>query len=385
MSQESKTEKSTTDVDTNNETESKEDELLGCGSTSKQDAAYISNPLVVIVGIGDFEGQLPKLYVERDYQNIIFSLNYTRGYHIVYYNRKNELIHLTNRANTSKDYEKSNFKIRWNEKEITQFNTIIKKQILQPQVHRYNSLIYFISTHGRPGNIIYDSEMKKIKLNSIINKFDNVNCDVLEVKPKIFILDHCRGKMVAKMKNNESYQAEMENKNNTPEKPPLKKCEKEKAKEKELKEKERMLIVDSINTPVVNAASHICKIFSNVDGYAVPDSGPKGGYLIRFLTKVIINDDWFKGLDLNRMILQTRLVLQNCLGVKEGLHTQVIDAVSTIPSAVKFKENEKVLPKQITINNSRCAAVSSTFVITIIIKICCLVFDFFFFGIFQVQ
>ena len=89
----------------NDEKESKDNAFI-----SHDGIASIENPLVVIVCIGDFKGNHHRLMVERDYQNVLFAFNYTRGYHVVYYNPKNEIIHLTGRANRSNDYNKSNFK-----------------------------------------------------------------------------------------------------------------------------------------------------------------------------------------------------------------------------------------------------------------------------------
>ena len=353
-----------TDVSVDDEMECKEDELVA--SKTEQREATIGNPLVVVIGIGNFKGQYPQLFVERDYQNVIFAFNYTRGYHIVYFNPKNELIHLTNRANQSKYYKSKNFKVTWNKKEIIQLNTIVKTRFLrtgnESTNDSYDSLIYIISTHGNRDDIIYDSDLNKIELQSIFSEFDNVNCSALQLKPKVFVLDHCRGRKVAKLKPNSLYQDEDED-------------EKEKHKEKEKEEKvdakemKKNHVDTKYNTrdkkpdttiPVVNAASHVLKIFANKNAYAISDGGCKGGYLIRSFTKVIINDDWFKGLNLNEMILQVRLVLQNYFGVKPESPTQVIDTVSTIPCDIKFLENGTVLPKRLTIKNSQNQAVCTS-------------------------
>ena len=350
-----------------------------------QSLVTIQNPLVVIIGIGDFKGEYrPLIGVPQDYKNVIFSLNYTRGYHVVYYNPKNELIHLKNRANKSKYYQTNNFKITWNKKEITQFNKIIKKKFLttaklkagivnhknvdeqkekekeeEEDYHHYDSLIYIIASHGDQHGVIYDSDMTEIKVDDIIQEFNNVNCKALMLKPKIFILDHCRGRKRASMKLNSLFQDYEERLDEARENNLIRSEIEAKKQEKEDYNKK-----DTLQNPVafeetvtVSPASHIRTIFSNTDGYAVPDGGVKGGYLIRCFTKVITNDDWFKGLSFNRIMLQTRLVLQKYLGVKDGVTTQVIDDTNTMPCGIALWENERVLPKGVTIRSSRNATV----------------------------
>ena len=349
----------------NDEKESKDNVFI-----SNDASARIENPLVVIVGIGDFKGQYPQLMVERDYQNIIFAFNYTRGYHIVYYNPKNKIMHLASRANRSNDYHKSNFKKTWEKTEIVQFNKEIKEMFLTNNNNNYyyDSLIYIVSTHGHTKGIIYDSDCEEIKINSIITEFDNVNCKSLKFKPKIFILDHCRGKKVSRMMKNSLYQHQNADKikqqsclskSNQQQQPQTKQYNKSNKKQtKDDSKRDADATKNVADMPIVNKASDICKIFANVDNYATPGGGDRGGYLIRYLTKVLINDDWFKGINLSKLILKTRLVLQHYLGDREKLATQVIDVLNTIACDVKFYENEKVLPSSVTITNSQNQMVS---------------------------
>ena len=163
-----------------------------------------------------------------------------------------------------------------------------------------------------------------MKINSIITEFDNVNCKSLKLKPKTFILDHCRGRKVSKMIRNPIHQQNSLNISKQQKQQPK---QYNKSNKKQNKDDNKHDVGD---TPVVNKASDICKIFANVDTYATSDGGDKGGYLIGCLTKVLINDDWFKGINLSQLILKTRLVLQNYLGDRETLATQVIDVLNSI-------------------------------------------------------
>ena len=84
-------------------------------------------PLVVIIGVGKF-ASMSDLYVNRDYTNIIFSLNYVRGYHCAYYSKDNKLQHITKKIHHNRHLQSKNFKLN-GIKKIFQHLLLISKQI----------------------------------------------------------------------------------------------------------------------------------------------------------------------------------------------------------------------------------------------------------------
>ena len=155
----------------------------------------ISNPLVVTLGIGKYNG-LPQLIVTQDYKNIIYSFNCKRGYTVAYCKQDNNLKVIKNRIVNQSDV-KDTFKIEWNCNQITSFNNGIKQNVLvnNNKSDAYDALIYFVSCHGAAENVIYDSNCDEYEISRIINTFNNKNCKYLRQKPKLFIFDCCRGRM----------------------------------------------------------------------------------------------------------------------------------------------------------------------------------------------
>ena len=82
--------------------------------------------LVVMIGMGKFVTIPDLVGVSRDYSNILFSLNYTRGYHCVYCTPKDELKWINKRIGHNKDLSSKNFKTKWSKNEIIQFIKDVK-------------------------------------------------------------------------------------------------------------------------------------------------------------------------------------------------------------------------------------------------------------------
>ena len=62
----------------------------------------------------------------------------------------------------------------------------------------FDCLIVAILTHGGEGNVLYGTDMKEIAVRDIINIFRADNCPSLAGKPKIILLQACRGALTDK-------------------------------------------------------------------------------------------------------------------------------------------------------------------------------------------
>ena len=334
-------------------------------SNSNSNVRHVSCPLIVTVGISDYKGQLPELIgINRDYCNIIYALNYKHGYHVAYFKQsdktetKTKLEIITKQILCTSDiYDK--FKTTWTREDIILFNTNIVKYLTKnPFKHNYDALFYFLSCHGDVGDTIIDSDCNNIKFSSIVDTFNNTNCPALSGKPKIFFGDFCRGGMVSKRKTNETFTKK--NKNDTPnatnkkenenrkeektqqrqqqqQQQQTKEDEKEKEKAKE-KEKRKADISEEKNNSTVSESSDIRVIFSNTNGYATVDGGVKGGYLIRYFCKTLMNINIFNKCDLNEQINVTRKVEEKKIG---NMAAHVIDDWNRLSYNIKLVDNEQ--------------------------------------------
>ena len=295
---------------------------------------------------------MPKLIgVNRDYGNIIYAFNYKHGYDVVYLNEKSkdyELTYLDDQILCTSDI-RDNFKMTWTKKDIMQFNTKIL-QFLSKNKRQYDGLLYFISCHGDSFDVIYDSNCNEIKFWSIIETFSNKNCPQLRSKPKIFFGDFCRGSMLPKRKTNSTFDS-----NKAPIRHENTRCDKDELKaEKSSKtavkdppssnsiEYEEKSSVSSIQSNLSNAseASDIRVIYSNTAGYKVVDGGKKGGYLIRFFCKVIMNYSLFMKYDLNEQIGITRKIQERKIGI---LCNHVIDDWDRLQYKVKLVDSIDII------------------------------------------
>lgn len=58
---------------------------------------------------------------------------------------------------------------------------------------KYSGLIVTIMTHGGEGNTLYGADGKSIQLKELVEIFNSAECEGLKDKPKIFIMNACRG------------------------------------------------------------------------------------------------------------------------------------------------------------------------------------------------
>ena len=70
-------------------------------------------------------------------------------------------------------------------------DTILK--ILEKPLSAYHGLVVFIMTHGGEGGKLFGSDGKHIAVEEIASLFNASNCPALIDKPKIFVIQACRG------------------------------------------------------------------------------------------------------------------------------------------------------------------------------------------------
>ena len=58
---------------------------------------------------------------------------------------------------------------------------------------KYSGLIVTIITHGGTGNVLYGKDCQPVQLKELAEKFNSAKCKALKNKPKIFIINACRG------------------------------------------------------------------------------------------------------------------------------------------------------------------------------------------------
>ena len=166
----------------------------------------MNDPLIVMMGIGEYTGMDNLDCVSKDYDNIIVKC---WKYKIFYKLNNNNSIY-TNKMNDM-DNE---YKLKWNGDDIDNFIEEARKHVVQ---NKHNGLMFAISSHGDTGRILYDSECEQYELDTIFSMFSSQGSALLESYqdtpkesnrllsiPKIFLLDMCRGNTKAKVTQNET-------------------------------------------------------------------------------------------------------------------------------------------------------------------------------------
>ena len=332
----------------------------------------VFNPLIVILGIGKYDNDfLPNLIgVSRDYSNIAYSMNYCHEYAVVYQSKDNNLNHKQGKDKSFVKDIRTRCKLEWKYEEIEKFNTDIKKLIEYP-FHNYDGLIYFISCHGDVEQVIYDSKGEEFPLIDIFNEFDNVECEKLRNKPKVYIVDSCRGQMrttryemettgntkIIRQTTSSNFSGRGPSRGATP-LPPVgeqketqtesddeamieKKQDESIEKDQKEKEKKKGKELSEMGKKTVSYTkeSDCRKIFANTEGYAAVDGGTKGGYLIRSFTKAMADDGVFESSTLDDIVKTTYVTLEKLIG---SVGAEVIEDVNTIHHKVYFGDRNNL-------------------------------------------
>ena len=314
----------------------------------------LSAPLIAMLGISEYDDFANLECVVNDYKNVEYAFHGVRGYSYVYFNKKNKIIH-KKQCKSNTDYNVAsgdNIKLRWTDNEIFDFNDKIC-QILNSSKNNYDGLIYFISSHGDSGGIIYDSNGDKVPLITIFEKFNNQNCIKLRNKPKIYFVEACRGSMRTKRFENSVFKDVINNnakeatkystttitESATTASKVLVDADMDEFKESALMMKDDMNNWDqnkNENVAIFSKYNYNREIYANAEGYAVVEPGSKAAYMTRSITKAIINDDIFVK-DFDSIMNHTRKIMLKLMGMSAACGAQVIQDNSNVPKKIFFK------------------------------------------------
>ena len=195
------------------------------GVSSLEPPKTVSNALIVVLGVGVYNGDMIDLPgVTKDYENIFRVFSKVWKYKVFYWVNKHDNNNNNNNNNNdnSSDDHKSiytndektiesnlNFKLEWNEDEISNFVEQVRKYIVK---YKHDALIFAISGHGDLNKVLIDSNGEEYDLVSIYSMFkpyangqlesykeEKSESNCLFHIPKIFCIDICRGSTKAKI------------------------------------------------------------------------------------------------------------------------------------------------------------------------------------------
>ncbi|CAL4255171.1 unnamed protein product, partial [Meganyctiphanes norvegica] len=100
-------------------------------------------------------------------------------------------------ANLSELFTQMGYKVPKQHIDMTEKQTFkaISEFTKDPELKDVDSCIIVIMSHGDKEGF-YTKDHKRISIDYVIHKFSNTNCPLLKDKPKIFILQFCRGSEV---------------------------------------------------------------------------------------------------------------------------------------------------------------------------------------------
>ena len=354
---------------------------------------FIKNPLVIIAGVGDYDSDVmpPLLGVSQDYINCIKTFLSLR-YCILYQTSDNKIEYIDRNDKKGKDGKKldlrevkKNVKLRWSEDELESFFQTARDYVLK-QNPKHDSCIFLISGHGESGDgesedresqILLSSTGEPVSLPYLLSFFDGISCRYLVNKPKIVFVDACRGPMTAKpietlekdidKHNNNINGNNSNNSNNTANKSNNNSKESEtKMGESDNKQQTNDIHInmtnedstvgnsegkqetkdasdnndnmDQINSTFYHQQANFQYIYSTPSGYATGDGGYKGGYLMRSVKQVFLNQEIVLDQSLDELIVQIRNLAKSNAG--KGA-VECVEDVSTMTYKVVFRKRDK--------------------------------------------
>ena len=164
----------------------------------------VNDPLIVILGIGEYD-RLPNWTgVTKDYDNYINTFVNSWKYKVFYQLDDNSNVY----SNEITEIER-NYKLKWDLDEICEFVETVRKYVVK---NKHNGLLFAISSHGDNGKVIYDSADAECDLDEIFSMFSPQASGILETYqetpqeskhllaiPKIFLVDGRRRAIKAKI------------------------------------------------------------------------------------------------------------------------------------------------------------------------------------------
>ena len=274
------------------------------------DDYIINNPLVAVIGIGEYDG-LPNLVgINKDYENLIYTFHKMYKHNILYCNNNNKIKDIKSFDQSGK----SNYKIRWTSDEIDLFLEKAKNKL---KTKEYDAFLLFISSHGDSEGTLYDSDCEEYQVSSILNRFNGENCIEMAFKPKLIFLDACRGSMKSKavklsstgtiedisvITNDQTLTTDA----TMVEKGGISGIFSQ--KNKKFKNNKKKPFEQQLRVLKVHKEGNFRLIYSNIEGYSAIDS-TKGGYLMRATKDIFCSNDMledWKSYNMDKLIKNIR-------------------------------------------------------------------------------
>ena len=281
----------------------------------------ISNPLVVILGIGEYDGMPNLIGITKDYQNMIIIFNKLFKYDILYKLSNNKY-----NNNKSQGNVKDSFKLKWSCNEIDEFIDDIK-ELLGNDDKKYDSLLFIISCHGEAEGLILDSECEEYSLFALYSEFNGIQLADFAHCPKLFMVDACRGRMKSpkvpvSYKLDVKLQELMVYPKGISDKSKFKPSGNDDIDDSKYN-KQSQLSEQKIN---IHSEANFFFVYANPEGYAAFDGGNKGGYLIQAIYKVFKKKEILSK-NLDSIILHVAEKVKQLVGLQSMQHVQTVSNV----------------------------------------------------------
>ena len=185
-----------------------------CSKWKTVKSTHVSNALVAVLGIGEYDGMPNLIGVSKDYFNLIHTF-YNHFHYTVAFNDNNKKFNYCNQsiANSKAKQKQTkdvnckltnkSFQLKWEYKEIFQFVQNVAKMVNNKE-NKHDALIFCISSHGDQDGVILASDCEEFQLLAIFDAFFGKKCPFMLDKPKLFVIDACRGQMRANADDNKT-------------------------------------------------------------------------------------------------------------------------------------------------------------------------------------
>ena len=336
----------------------------------------MQDPLIVIMGVGEYDRDFHHSLagVPKDYENIIqtFSIDKKWQYKVFYQLSDNNIVSVVysnRKPELTKDSNKQ-YKLKWTREEMYMFAEQTRQKLV---TNGHDGLVFFITGHGDKGKVLYDSKGKKCDLECIYATFVPESKEFLGYQektaeterlfhmPKIFLVDCCRGKNIAKVyqtnsniKNKQDLnQAEKETKTTIADES---KSEAVATHGHDGLETNETFAIKGINKDQAKQwmaqMTNFSKVYATIEGCAVMEGSEGGGIFLRNIVTVFKDKKFVLKHRWKDIIIKIReytkrkgTQINNLLNA-----TQIAEDESTLEKPVSF--TSKYLPDINTINEN---------------------------------
>ena len=345
-------------------------------------AITVKDALVVIVGVGEYNGLQNLDGIVRDYDHFLNVFVSRWQYKVLYKTSDNAIVY----TNDKKEID-SNYKLRWDVDEIELFVEEVRKCIV---TNKHDALLFAISSHGDTGKVMYDSECEELELDCIFSMLSpqasqllttyqetQIESNHLFQIPKVFFLDMCRGPSISKVTNLMAYDHDTDSKETKNDKisdddsADTIDLIAEKTSQFQLVKTNDILNLKGISNTMEKVAfktigkeeavtlvaqmANFCKVYANTEGFSVADGSKNGGLFLRCVIKVFGDTEFVKKHSLSDIILKIRQYTKR-EATLTGLFnfTQLVENEGTLEKQFRFvKKHLKITDIQEKIENTK--------------------------------